>query len=47
MTLFGSKKNLIDKRKNDKISSSFEVAERDLKQCNLVDNEHHQKHEVL
>ena len=40
-------KTLIDKIKNGEKVSSLEVAEVALVQCNLVDNQYHQKSEVL
>ena len=47
MKLFGSTKNLIDKTKNGENVPSLEVVEVVLGQCNLVDNQHQQKSEVL
>ena len=40
MKPFGSTKKLIDKTKNGEKVPSFEVAEVDLVQCNLVDNQY-------
>ena len=45
MTLFGSTKKSIYKTKSDVLS--FKVDEVVLAQCNLVDNQHQQKSEVL
>ena len=47
MKLFGSRKKLIDKRKNGENVPSLEVVEVVLVQCNLVDNQYQQKSEVL
>ena len=40
MKLFGSTKKLMDKTKNGEKVPSLEVAEVDLVQCNLVDNQY-------
>ena len=45
--LFDSTKKLIDKTKNGEKVPSFEVVEKVLVQCNLVDNQYQQKSEVL
>ena len=47
MNLFGSTKHLIDKTKNGENVPSLEVVEEVLVQCNLVDNQHQRKPEVL
>ena len=47
MKLFGSTKNLIEKTKNGENVPSLKVIEVVLGQCNLVDNQHQQKSEVL
>ena len=45
--LFGSRKTLIDKTKNEENAPSLKVAEVVLVQCNLVDDQYQQKSEVL
>ena len=47
MRLFGSKKKLTGKTKNEENVPSLEVVESVLVQCNLVDNQYQQKCEVL
>ena len=47
MKLFGSAKELIDKRKNGEKVTILEVVEVVLFQCNLVENQYHQMSEVL
>ena len=47
MKLFGSTRNLTDKRKNGGKTISLEVVEVVLVQCNFVDNQYQQKSEVL
>ena len=47
MKLFGSTKNLITKTKNGENVQIYEVIEVFLLPCNLVDNQYHQKSEVL
>ena len=47
MKLFRITKKLIDKTKNGENVPSLEVVEVVLVHCNLVDNQHQQKSEVL
>ena len=47
MVRFGITKNLIDKTENGENVPSLEVVEVDLAQCNLLDNQYHQKSIVL
>ena len=47
MKLFGTTKKLINKTKNEENVPSLEVLEVVLVQCNLVDNQHQQKSEIL
>ena len=47
MKIFDTTKKIIDKTKNVENVPSLEVAEVDLVQCNLVDNQYQQKAEVL
>ena len=47
MELFGSTEKLIDKTKNRENIQSLDVVEAVLVQCNLVDNQYQQTHEVL
>ena len=47
MKLFGRTKKFTNKKKKEKCTKSLEVVEVDLAQCNLVDNQYHQKYEVL
>ena len=47
MKLFGRTKKLIEKTKTGEKVTSTEVVEVVLVQCNLVDNQYHQKSEVL
>ena len=47
MKLFGSTKNLIDKKENGEHVPILEVVEVGIVQCNLADNEYQQKSEIL
>ena len=47
MKLFGSRKKLIDKKKNGENIPSLEVVEIFSVQCNLADKQYHQKSKVL
>ena len=47
MKLFSSTKKIMEKTKNGEKVPSFEVVERDLVQCNLVDNQYQQVWSII